>query len=171
MIASFDRPDSQQVKDFWLRAYHSAGQDGSGRSRQTFSGWITAFCFWDEDGDLIDSISDEEIRWRECGITVDRKRLILDGTEYPLIYPNEILKGVVSVPVDVQDFHTGLEHKTSMIAGSVAMTVSAAGSGKDLTTVQSRSGWCMLQDSVKKMPGYSNMEQSHHPQIGDHQRY
>uniref|UniRef100_A0A8H7KBZ4 Uncharacterized protein n=1 Tax=Bionectria ochroleuca TaxID=29856 RepID=A0A8H7KBZ4_BIOOC len=30
MIASFDRPDDQDIKDFWMRACHSAGASGSG---------------------------------------------------------------------------------------------------------------------------------------------
>lgn len=155
IIASFDRPNSQKVKDFWLRACHSAGQDGSG-PRETLSGWITAFCFFSETGARTKHFSDEQIRSGDLGMPLDRKRLVLNGIPYPVMSPEHIPKGVVSVPVAIQDFQTGLQHKTSLIAGSVGMTASAAGGGgggkEDLTTVQPRSGWWMLQDSVKPMP-------------------
>ncbi|MCJ1463500.1 hypothetical protein MMC07_002108 [Pseudocyphellaria aurata] len=143
MIASFDRPNSQQVKDFWLRACHSAGRDGSGNGQvETLSGWITAFCFWSETGTRIGP---------DYGVPLDRKELVLNDIAYPLIRPKSIPKGVISVPVTIQDHQTGLQHETSMIAGSVGMTGTAVGGGKDLTIVQPRSGWWILHDSVKAM--------------------
>lgn len=150
MIASFDQPNSQQVKDFWLQACHSAGRDGSGNGKiETLSGWLTAFCFWDEKGARIAEVSHEHLRHRGSGKPVDRKRLTLDGVSYPLLRPKEIPKGVITVPVTVQDFLTGFEHKTTMVAGSVGMTGKAVEGSSELTIVQPRSGWWMLQDSVK----------------------
>lgn len=149
MIESFDRPDSQQVKDFWLRACHSAGQDGSW-DYETLSGWITAFCFWSEDGTRTMNLSDEDLQgYRNPTPLADRKRLILNNTAYPIMFPSKIPKGVVSVPVIIQDQATYLEYETTMVAGSVGMTATATGGGEGLTTVQPRSGWWMLQDSVK----------------------
>ncbi|MCJ1463126.1 hypothetical protein MMC07_001731 [Pseudocyphellaria aurata] len=149
MIASFDQPDSQLTKDFWLRTCHSAG--GS-VSPATLSGWLTAFCFWDESGVRIKSLSDEDLsRMSRRSHEVDRKRLILNEIEYPLILRYAIPKGVVSVPVTVQDHRAGLEYKTTMVAGSVGMTATAVDGGEDLTTVQPRSGWWMLEDSVEPM--------------------
>lgn len=154
MIASFDQPNSPEVKDFWLRACYSAGQDGSG-SAETLSGWITAFCFWSETGtrtkDLPDVIT-SPFEFFDNIPPLDRKRLTLNGIAYPLISPTSIPKGVVSAPVTIRDFGTGLQHETSLIAGSVGMTGTATGSGKGLTRVQPRSGWWMLEDSVKPMP-------------------
>lgn len=152
MIASFDRPNSQQIKDFWLRVCHSAGQDGSGDGLETVSGWITAFCFWSEKGRLIAHLPDEQLEDGDTQISVAaRRRLILDDVAYPIIRPNSIPPGVVSVTVAVQDTTTGLEHATTMIAGSVGMTATAACGGRNLaaTVVQPRSGWWVLQDSVK----------------------
>lgn len=153
MIASFDQPNSPEVKNFWLKACYSAGQDGSG-GVETLSGWITAFCFWSETGTRIHDLPDIIMSPMESfdNLTpIDRKRLTLNGIAYPLIWPGNIPKGIVSVPVTIQDFQARLRHKTSLIAGSVGMTGTAAGGQKGLTTVQPRSGWWMLEDSVKPM--------------------
>ncbi|KKP03982.1 hypothetical protein THAR02_03897 [Trichoderma harzianum] len=44
MLQTFDEPDSQTTKNFWMRAVHHAGSDGSGTVK-SLSGWITAFCY------------------------------------------------------------------------------------------------------------------------------
>ena len=80
-----------------------------------------------------------------------RKRLVLGDIVYPVLEHERTPKGIVSVPVTVQDYGTGLEHKTTMVAGSVGMMPSSVESGGDLTRVQPRSGWWMLEDSVKPM--------------------
>jgi Domain of unknown function (DUF4419) len=152
MIESFDQPDSQQVKDFWLRACHSAGQNGSGGDFETVSGWVTAFCFWSEDGTRRMNLSDEYLQGYEIMTPLaDRKRLVLNNTTYPIIRPSGIPKGVVSVPIIIQDDATKLEYETTMVAGSVGMTATATRGEEGLTTVQPRSGWWMLQDSVKQI--------------------
>lgn len=50
MLLTFDEPESEQVKQFWLHVVQEEGQAGSGRGNETLSGWITAFTFWDQDG-------------------------------------------------------------------------------------------------------------------------
>ncbi|KAL0940172.1 uncharacterized protein CTRU02_202935 [Colletotrichum truncatum] len=50
MVASFDRPDDDDIKQFWMRAVHVEGPKGSGVPTQ-LSGWLTAFCWWTIDGD------------------------------------------------------------------------------------------------------------------------
>lgn len=45
-VASFDPEPSPAVKDFWSKIAHQTGGSGP----YFLSGWITAFCFWDEDG-------------------------------------------------------------------------------------------------------------------------
>jgi hypothetical protein len=149
IIMAFDSPNSQKVKDFWLRACHSAGKDGY-EDFETLSGWITAFCFWTKDGKRNRVFSDNEMvdHGKETKLA-DRKRLILDGIIYPIIHPGQIPTGVVSVPVIIKDLTTRLEHKTTMVAGSVGMTATSEDGGVDGTTVQPRSGWWMLEDSVK----------------------
>ncbi|TFB05123.1 hypothetical protein CCMA1212_002418 [Trichoderma ghanense] len=41
---TFDQPDSQTAKDFWMRAVHQAGEDGS-LNVETLSGWVTLHIF------------------------------------------------------------------------------------------------------------------------------
>ncbi|CUS08752.1 unnamed protein product [Tuber aestivum] len=152
MIASFTQPTSPAIWNFWLRACHAAGLDGSGGSVSTISGWITAFCFFEETGQRVSEYSDKQLR-RYAATTriAKRKRLVIGDAVYPIIHPSSIPKGVVSVPIVVQDYSTGLEHKTTMVAGSVGMTPSAADGGGELTTVQPRSGWWILEDSVGRI--------------------
>ena len=151
MIASFTQPASPDIKNFWLRACHAVGADGSGSVR-TLSGWITAFCFFSETGKRTYECTDEDLSTFTGGISIEeRQRLVLGDVVYPVITPGSIPKGVVSAPVTVQDYATGLEHKTTMVAGSVGMMLSAVESGGDLTIVQPRSGWWMLEDLVKPM--------------------
>ncbi|PWW76355.1 hypothetical protein C7212DRAFT_317629 [Tuber magnatum] len=153
MIASFAQPTSPDIKNFWLRACHSIGQGGSAGPR-TLSGWITAFCFFLENGQRTREYSDEQLGAYAGRISItERKRLVLGDVIYPIIDPTSIVKGVVTVPVKIEDYGTGLEYETTMVAGSVGMTASAANGGRHLNTVQPRSGWWMLQDSVKRMDG------------------
>ena len=153
MIASFTQPTSPDVKSFWLRACHAAGADGSGSVR-TLSGWITAFCFFSEKGKRTSQYSGEEMSKWSGGVSIaERQRLVLGDVAYPVIVPKNIPKGVVSVPVTVEDYATGLVHKTTMVAGSVGMMPSAGSSVGDLNKVQPRSGWWILEDSFKIMAG------------------
>ncbi|PUU76900.1 hypothetical protein B9Z19DRAFT_1087387 [Tuber borchii] len=157
MIASFTQPTSPHVKSFWLQACHAVGADGSGSVR-TLSGWITAFCFFSEKGERTRRYSDEEMsKWRGGVSIEERQRLVLGDIAYPVISPRSIPKGVVSVPVTVQDWATGLEHKTTMVAGSVGMMPSASESGEDLNKVQPKSGWWILEDLVKPMDGFTRL--------------
>ncbi|KAH8887994.1 hypothetical protein GQ53DRAFT_808631 [Thozetella sp. PMI_491] len=53
MVASFtDGPDNAAVVDFWSRIIDRQGDSGT----DTLTGWMVAFCFWDEDGrEVIDT--------------------------------------------------------------------------------------------------------------------
>ena len=150
MIASFTQPTSPDIKNFWLRACHAVGAGGSGGLR-TLSGWLTAFCFFDKTGQRTKEYTDKQLAtYVGTENVAKRKRLVLGGIAYPVLDHERTPKGIVSVPVTFKDFLTGLEHKTTMIAGSVGMMPSAL-SGGDFTRVQPRSGWWMLEDSVKPM--------------------
>jgi len=155
MIASFAQPTSPNIKSFWIRACHAAGAGGSGGVR-TLSGWITAFCFFGVTGQRTSEYTDEDlIKYGGRVSIAERKRLVLGDIVYPVIDHWSIPKGIVTVPVTVQDYATGLEHKTTMVAGSVGMMLSTGESGGDLNKVQPRSGWWMLEDSVKPMAGFA----------------
>ncbi|KAF2803379.1 uncharacterized protein BDZ99DRAFT_482218 [Mytilinidion resinicola] len=143
-IATFFIPESQELKDFWLRACHSIGKDGSG-DIETYSGWLTAFCFWNDDNDKIKRVRS----FSNSLHGTDRKQLVLDGVAYPIIRPNATPDGVVFVPVKLQDFASGIQYQTTMIAGLVGME--GVRTDGRLTTVQPSSGWWMLQDSKSSM--------------------
>jgi hypothetical protein len=145
MVATFDEPDSSHVKDFWLRVSHAAGYTGSGGVK-SLSGWITAFCFWDETGRKIRQYSDEELQGHFSAPLEERKRLTLSGVKFPLIPYKDIPKSVVTVPVTVRDLGAKCEYRTTMIAGSMGMSVTEQGS-----TMQPISGWWMLEDSSKPL--------------------
>jgi len=68
-------------------------------------------------------------------------KLWLDGVEFPVISAVEIPAGVLNVPVKVLDGEDRV-WATSLIAGSIGVTVSEEGS-----TFQSRSGWWMVEDT------------------------
>jgi len=151
MIASFTEPTSPDIKNFWLRACHAVGAGGSGGLR-TLSGWLTAFCFFDKTGQRTKEYTDKQLAtYGGAKNVAKRKRLVLGDIVYPVLEHESTPKGIVSVPVTFQDYGTGLEHKTTMVAGSVGMMPSSVESGGDLTRVQPRSGWWMLEDSVKPM--------------------
>jgi hypothetical protein len=143
MVQSFDSPESQATKDFWLHACHSGGQDGSCNGIETISGWLSAFCFWDKDGRRIPKIhKDTEFREDRATPFAGRKKLALNDIKYPVIARSAIPAGIVCVPVRVfQGTETQLEHETVMIAGSAAMTATTVG---DQTAFQPRSGWWMV---------------------------
>lgn len=138
MIATFYMPDSQELKDFWMRICYKQGEDGS-TSAETLSGWITAFTYWGEEGNRL-GISKEWLKHHD-----EKKFLELDGVEYPHILPKLIPDGIIKVPVTLEDDATSSQYKCTLVAGSIGMAIQAKGQS---TTVQPRSGWWLLQDSV-----------------------
>ena len=151
MVASFDRPEDDDVKDFWMRAAHWAGSEGSGRGVASLSGWLTAFCFWDEEGQRIHTYTDEYLKDESFGRPVDRKRLVLDGVSFPIIRQKAIPKAVADVPVKVYDMASGEEMDTTLVAGSVGMVATASDGGEKADTFRPRSGWWMFLDESKPL--------------------
>ena len=129
-IESFDKPEAAEIIDFWQRiAHYSFG--GSGPSY--YSGWITAFCFWNNEGRLNSSAS--------------RRRdnvLKLDDVIYHVIKSKNVPLGYSTVPVKVDD--NGDEFSAMMIAGSVGIgCTSSDGEVTTLDTVQPVTGWWMFE--------------------------
>ncbi|KAL7908032.1 hypothetical protein GGI35DRAFT_453182 [Trichoderma velutinum] len=152
MIETFDRPDEEATKDFWMKVVHRAGSEGSG-GLDTLSGWITAFCFWDNEGKRIRQYADEDMKsfYWDGMEHEDRKRLFIDDVEFPIIRTKTVPQAVVEVPVKVLDSSTMLEYETTIIAGSVGMTATASENKGEFNTFQPRSGWWMLLDKVKSI--------------------
>ncbi|MCJ1334051.1 hypothetical protein MMC10_010758 [Thelotrema lepadinum] len=111
-ITCFDHPTDPNVVDFWR---HCA--DRSGGSGPTYiSGWVTAFCFWDEQGQRLGSKEEAEEEFGEC--------LSLDGIDYCGVELDKVPAGYASVPVAAND--NGTEHNTRMLAGSVGIEASTS---------------------------------------------
>ena len=151
MISTFDAPDSEATKEFWLRVCHEVGVDGS-LNYKTMSGWLTAFCYWDEEGNRINDLTPpppahEKISEWVTSL-VRRKQLILDGVKFPIIRPKDIPASVVTAPVTVIDFGSRLQYETTVVAGLLGMSISQSTSVNG-DVVKPQSGWWMLQDSVK----------------------
>ena len=145
-VKSFDEPASDDTIGFWQRiAHHRSG--GSGPSY--YSGWITAFCFWGEDGQSLyksptRSDSLEETGWETAHSPV----LELDGVLYHRVKSNEVPPGYSSVPVKVDD--NGVLFDSTMVAGSVGMNCSSSGDKVDgglvgLDTVSAETGWWIFE--------------------------
>src|SRR6266536_1198367 len=141
MIRTFDEPDSPEIKDFWLRVSHFHGPRASGT--RTLSGWITAFAFWDEDGQRIERFAHDSFR-----DSAARKPLTLDGVQFPLLYYSRVPRAVVSVPVTVTDGDIGKARKCTAIAGSIGMGLTNDGS-----QVQPLSGWCLVEEWQEPLLG------------------
>ncbi|POR32698.1 Uncharacterized protein TPAR_07100 [Tolypocladium paradoxum] len=141
ILASFDRPDHADVRDFWMRACHSAGSNASGEL-VTLSGWLTAFCWWKADGRRQKAYEDHELAgmWH-LGGPDGWQRLELSGLAFPIINMDEIPVGVTRVPINFHDEDRGFEVvSTTLVAGSTGMKlIDAVGS-----RVQPSSGWWLL---------------------------
>ncbi|KAF4556854.1 Hypothetical protein D9617_1g087360 [Elsinoe fawcettii] len=119
-VATFDSQPSPDILDFWHRIADRTGGSGP----RFLSGWITAFCFWNEKGELLEG---------KTPISPRRQRQLkdceLDGITYYAVKLNDVPSGFASAPVTVND--NGKMYKTKMLAGSVGMVVSCSG---ELTT-------------------------------------
>ena len=136
-VDTFDAPHSKNVKGFWQHIGHRNG--GSGPTY--YCGWITAFCFFDEDG------------------TLNFKRffahepLELDGVQYPAVDSDKIPSGYASVPVTVDD--NGKKYHTVMVAGSVGWRVTSSEVNRatrdaKLDSLQPVSGWWIFERKTKE---------------------
>jgi hypothetical protein len=115
-IATFDEQSkpSPEVLDFWSRI---ADRHSGGSGPSYLSGWITAFCMWDEEG--------KSIRVPSRG----HDALVLDGVKYHRIDIKKIPSGSASVPVKVDD--NGTKYDTKMVAGSFGIQATSSGQKTD----------------------------------------
>ncbi|KAK6215163.1 hypothetical protein QIS74_08182 [Colletotrichum tabaci] len=135
MVASFDRPHDQDVKDFWMRAVHESGRNGSGEL-VTLSGWLTAFSWWDPCGDRQRTFNRKSV-WK--------RQLTLDGVEFPVISADHIPASITRCPVVVFDDTRGPEEgggkiNAEFLAGIPGFQVQDASA----TAVRPISGWWLL---------------------------
>ncbi|KAL8927642.1 MAG: hypothetical protein Q9172_001271 [Xanthocarpia lactea] len=163
-VKSFDNPKGKDTIRFWNRIVSERSQ-GSGP--RYYSGWITAFCFWDEHGNRIVSKHSQGSGarhyagwttafyfWDKLGKSMYRTQrqsaLRLDGATYHEVESNNVPPGYTSVPVKVID--NGAVFRARMVAGSVGQKhTSRQEAGSSLDTIQPESGWWMFEvDSEPK---------------------
>jgi hypothetical protein len=123
-VACFDDSKSEAVLDFWGTCAHKI----SGGSGPTYlSGWVTAFCFWDENGKCLYPMDkppfgppdeQDERSSRRAGCE-------LNGVLYHRLDTNKMPSSVASVPVKVND--NGTEYDTKMVAGLIGISASSSG--------------------------------------------
>ena len=133
MVRTFDNPEDPTVIEFWQTVMSKKFYE-SGNTQ--YSGWITAFCFWSEDGD------------RQYSIRDGGNYLSLDGVSYHKISSGDVPNGWCKVPVELND--NGIELETEMVAGSVGIACSSSGleteNGKvGFDTMQPESGWWIYE--------------------------
>lgn len=139
---SFDDPKGAEVIDFWNRIL-SSWHIGSGMDY--YSGWITAFMFWNKDG------KSNYIPYREKKIN----HLTLDGVTFGVVDMDDVPRGYCEVPVSIDD--NGTQIKAEMMAGSIGMewTSRDGANPKDkdkLDTVQPSSGWFIYEQPEEDSP-------------------
>ena len=101
MILSFDDPTSVEVKNSWNTIAHER-LIGSGS--ECLTGWITAFCFWNEYG---------------RAKRLDRDNVQFKNVKFPTVDFDRIPARSASVPVKVND--NGHEYSATLVAGSVGI--------------------------------------------------
>ena len=110
-VDSFTSPDAELIRDFWQKI----ADKKSGSGFTTISGWITAFCFWDQHGKMLYGVGNGR-RGPGC---------LLDDVSYHQVDIEQIPSGCTAVPVTVDD--NGRIYKTVMVAGSVGVRVTSSG--------------------------------------------
>ena len=106
-VRAWEDPQGEANLEFWRRIAHR--KDGMS-SIGMLSGWITAFCAFNDKGQFIVQESSEA--------------LTLDGVRYHSVNPQYIPKGYGDVPVKLQS-ESG-ETTATMIAGVVGMRVGSS---------------------------------------------
>ncbi|KAK8128764.1 hypothetical protein PG984_009872 [Apiospora sp. TS-2023a] len=151
MVDSFDRPDDTNVRDFWMRACHSAGETGSGDTI-ILSGWLTAFAWWRADGARQRPYTAAEVAnlrqfygsaaHNDYGPSI----LELSGVKFPVIRQRELPSGVTRTPITF--WHDGVRTDATLLAGSSGMRL------MDETRSRARpfSSWWLLGKHVPRPP-------------------
>ncbi|KAF2166254.1 hypothetical protein M409DRAFT_66756 [Zasmidium cellare ATCC 36951] len=145
-VETFDHPSSETVVDFWQRI---AFKVGGGSGARFLSGWITAFCFWNEDGGCMYDRPMSEYNLRRVEGT--RHGCELGGVRYHRVDTADIPPGWASVPVELDD-HGEITH-TRMVAGSVAIE-GGTSSGANLDDADDGPKETLTLDSVQPMAGW-----------------
>ena len=119
-VASFDNPGSPDTMSFWSKC---ADRRGGGSGPTYLTGWISVFCFWDNDGKLLCP----EAILPECspGFQARNTEFGLDQALSRLIDTDKVPLGYVSVPVTVNNL--GHKFDAVMLAGLIGIQATSSG--------------------------------------------
>ncbi|KAH8795202.1 hypothetical protein DL96DRAFT_1648675 [Flagelloscypha sp. PMI_526] len=168
-VRAFDNPQEKSNIDFWQRV---AQVESNGSGTRYLSGWITAFCVFDEKGNWIGNpISTEEAGGKMKEIlshlnptpTSQPKHYIpswikpvltLDNVTYHILDTQKIPPGYSQV--DVKYIDDGKTYDTIMVAGGIGCEVAdlemSNGKVKERALLKMTTGWWMYEkaDSDEK---------------------
>ncbi|RAK82051.1 DUF4419 domain-containing protein [Aspergillus fijiensis CBS 313.89] len=151
-VACFDDPTGPAAREFWGRCVHRL-IPGSGED--FLSGWITAFCFWNAQGQLIP----------DTGLHEGTIKCELDGVRYPYINTSATPPGFSSVPLHVND--NGVDYETMMVAGMIGIDAKSSGRPLEepfgdettgLDSLQPVAGWVMYHKKDKSEVGKDSQD-------------
>ncbi|KIK52327.1 hypothetical protein GYMLUDRAFT_64278 [Collybiopsis luxurians FD-317 M1] len=144
-VRAFDDPNGEQNLEFWQKVAH---YHGGGSGPRYLSGWITAFCVFNEDGIWIGNPPGTKLPDASSSIehksSSRRRSLIIDDAYYHRLNTNNIPAAYADVDVKLGD--NGDLFDTIMVAGLVGMHVCDTGD-----TTLSETG---QKDLLKPMPGW-----------------
>ncbi|KAI9763061.1 MAG: hypothetical protein M1840_000952 [Geoglossum simile] len=138
-VSAFDSPHSEENFAFWRTIAH---RSSNGSGPVYYSGWITAFCFWDEHGKPLHAEVSEGLFSRTANTRPRPPGLVLDGVTYHSVDTDDIPVGYASVPMKVSD--NGILLNTIMVAGSIGFRASSRGV-VGLDTLQPVVGWWIFE--------------------------
>jgi hypothetical protein len=153
-ILSFDPPSSHRVIQFWRKIAHQTG----GSNTPILSGWITAFCMWNEKGR---SLYAPDGKGPNRKINLEQRDMRrpgcdLDDMLYHRVSTTSIPLGFASVLVKVDD--NGNKFHATMLAGSVGMQATSSGNKLDDGTGSARPTVRPDLDSLQPVTGWSMYE-------------
>ena len=136
-VRTFDDPASAEIIEFWQQVV-SEHHQGSGSS--FYDGWITAFCFWGEDGTC--KYDRKIFMWNPL------PDLILDGIRYHKVETDDVPPGWTTVPVKMDD--NGYKFDATMVAGSIGIRCASSKEVGEEGMVEADSmspqtGWFMFE--------------------------
>jgi hypothetical protein len=146
-VETFKAPEASKTTDFWQKIAHYSG-GGSGPTY--LSGWITAFCFWDEKGKALHrpGANPPTLAATMKSYGQPTPVLTLSDVRYHRVGTNDIAPGWLSVPVIVDD--NGTLYNTRMVAGSVGVEVLRSKKTADLDTLKPVTGWWIYESKSEE---------------------
>jgi len=111
IVNTIDDPVAKSTTDFWEKMIY---QDDHFRGTDRYFGWISAFCFWNRNGNPPDYR-------RQTRRRADYHPLRLDGVEFHTINATTMVPGYASVPIIVKPKSNGGKYPAVIGAGLVGM--------------------------------------------------